>query len=109
MVHLVDGGLDRGNRHGSRLPRGGEGATRALARTIRRVPREPKKLDVHRGDVVEIEGRRYDVVSDGHVGLTLEPAVTVSAEELDRRHGTRPATQEEIDELLGLLPPDGEG
>jgi len=34
----------------------------------------PKKLDLHDGDVVEIEGRRYDVVPDGHGGLTLKPA-----------------------------------
>lgn len=36
-----------------------------------------KKLDVHSGDVVEIEGRRYDVVPDRQGGLTLEPAITV--------------------------------
>ncbi len=35
-----------------------------------------KKLDVHIGDVVEIEGRRYDVVSDKEGGVTLEPAIT---------------------------------
>jgi hypothetical protein len=68
-----------------------------------------KKLDVKIGDLVEIEGRRYDVVSDKQGGLTLEPAITVTAAELDRRHGTRPATQEEIDSQLDLLPGDGEG
>ena len=35
-----------------------------------------KKLDVHIGDLVEIAGRRYDVVSDKHGGVTLEPAIT---------------------------------
>lgn len=70
---------------------------------------EAKKLDVHRGDVVEIEGRRYDVVPDKHGGLTLEPAITVSADELRARHGERAATEQEIDELFDLLPPDGEG
>ncbi len=37
------------------------------------------------------------MVPDSQGGLTLEPAITVSAAELDRRHGTRPATREEID------------
>ena len=68
-----------------------------------------KKLDVSIGDVVEIDGRRYDVVSDKEGGVTLEPAITVSAEELHARHGTRPVTQEEFEELFGDLPSDGEG
>jgi hypothetical protein len=70
---------------------------------------EAKRLDVEVGDLVEIGGRRYDVVSDKAGGVALEPAITVSADELDRRHGTRPATQEEIDSQLDLLPGDGEG
>ena len=70
---------------------------------------EIKKLDLQIGDVVEIDARRYEVVPDGHGGLALEPAITTSAAELDRRHGTRPATQEEIDSQLDLLPGDGEG
>jgi hypothetical protein len=65
-----------------------------------------KKLDVSIGDVVEIDGRRYDVVSDKEGGVTLEPAIIVSAEE---RHGTRPVTQEDFEELFGDLPLDGEG
>jgi hypothetical protein len=69
----------------------------------------PKKLDLRAGDLVEIEGRRYDVVPDKQGGLTLEPAITITVAELDRRHGTRPATQEEIDSQLDLLPGDGEG
>jgi hypothetical protein len=67
----------------------------------------PKKLSI--GDLVEIDGRRYDVVSDKAGGVALEPAITVSARELDERHGTRPATQEEFEELFGELPSDGEG
>lgn len=63
-----------------------------------------KKLDVHQGDVVEIEGRRYDVVSDKQGGLTLEPAITVFADELDRRHGTRSLTAEEFERFFGDLP-----
>jgi hypothetical protein len=41
--------------------------------------------------------------------VALEPAITVSAEQLHERHGTRPATQEEFEELFGDLPADGEG
>jgi hypothetical protein len=69
----------------------------------------PKKLDVHVGDLVEIDGRRYELVPDKQGGLTLEPAIGVTVAELDRRHGTRPATQEEIANQLDLLPGDGEG
>lgn len=65
-----------------------------------------KKLDVHQGDLVEIEGRRYDVVSDKQGGLTLEPAITVLADELDRRHGTRPLTPGEFERVFGDLPHD---
>jgi hypothetical protein len=67
----------------------------------------PKKLSI--GDLVETDGRQYDVVSDKAGGVALEPAITVSARELDERHGTRPATQEEFEELLGDLRSDGEG
>ena len=69
----------------------------------------PKKLDVRVGDLVEIDGRRYEIVPDKRGGLTLEAAATVTVAELDRRHGARPASQEEIDSQLDLLPGDGEG
>ncbi|MDQ3678821.1 MAG: alkaline phosphatase D family protein [Actinomycetota bacterium] len=68
----------------------------------------PKKLDVHVGDLVEIDGR-YEVVLDKRGGLMLEPAVTVTLAELDRRYGERAASQEDIDGALDLLPGDGEG
>ena len=67
----------------------------------------PKKLAV--GELVEVDGRRYEVVPDRRGGLTLEPAVTVTVAELDRRHGSRAASQQEIDDQLDLLPGDGEG
>ena len=35
-----------------------------------------KKLNVRIGDLVEIEGRMYDVVSDKHSGVALEVAIT---------------------------------
>jgi len=68
-----------------------------------------KKLDVEVGDLVEIGGRRYDVVSDKGGGVALEPAITVFSDELHRRHGTRPLTDAEFAEHFGDLPTDGEG
>ena len=68
-----------------------------------------KKLDVKIGDLVEIEGRKYDVVPDKHGGVTLEAAITVFADELHDRAGTRPLTDEEFEEHFGDLPSDGEG
>ena len=67
----------------------------------------PKKLKV--GDLVEVDGRKYDVVPGEAGGVTLEPAITVFADELHERHGTRPLTDEEFHELFGHLPSDGEG
>lgn len=69
----------------------------------------PKKLDVQAGDLVEIAGRRYEVVPDREGGLTLEPAVGVTVAELDRRHGSRAASDAEVEAQLDLLPGDGEG
>jgi hypothetical protein len=66
-----------------------------------------KKLNV--GDVVEIDGRRYDVVSDKAGGVALEPAIAQSVEELRAEDGGRPLTEAEFDELFGDLPRDGEG
>jgi hypothetical protein len=64
----------------------------------------PKKLSI--GDVVEVDGRRYDVVPDKAGGVALEPAITKTVDEL---YGGRPLMQEEFDELFGDLPSDGEG
>jgi hypothetical protein len=68
-----------------------------------------KKLDVSIGDVVEIEGRKYDVVSDKHGGVALEPAITKSADEVFAERGLRPLTTEEFEEEFGDLQSDGEG
>jgi hypothetical protein len=70
---------------------------------------EVKKLDVKIGDLVEIEGRRYDVVSDRTGGVALEPAITKTVEQLRAEAGGRPLSREEFDELFGDLPRDGEG
>jgi hypothetical protein len=68
-----------------------------------------KKLDVTIGDLVEIDGRTSDVVPDKHGGVALEPAITVTADELLAEHGLRPLSREEFEEEFGDLPADGEG
>ena len=68
-----------------------------------------KKLNVKIGDLVEIEGRKYDVVSDKQGGVALEPAITKTVAEIHAEHGSRPLTPEEFDEFFGDLPSDGEG
>lgn len=70
---------------------------------------DAKKLDVREGDIVEIDGHRYEIVLDKRGGLALEAAITVSADELHRERDTRPATAEEIADELGALPTDREG
>jgi hypothetical protein len=61
------------------------------------------------GDLVEIEGRRYDVVSDKQGGVALEPAITQTADEVFDELGLRRATEEEFEEHFGDLLPDGKG
>ena len=68
-----------------------------------------KKLDLEIGDVVEIGGRCYDVVSDTVGGVTLEPAITKTVAEIHAEHGGRSLSSEEFEELYGDLPSDGEG
>ncbi len=67
-----------------------------------------KKLDLHVGELVEIDGRRYEVAPDREGNLVLEPAITPMAE-LDEQWGTEPASAEDFDRLCGRLPTDGEG
>lgn len=68
-----------------------------------------KRLDVKIGDLVEIEGRKYDVVSDKQGGVTLEPAITETVAEIHAEHGERQLSAEEFAELFGDVPSDGEG
>jgi hypothetical protein len=42
-------------------------------------------------------------------GVALEPAITATSADLHAKHGTRPATQKEFDDLFGDLPGDDEG
>jgi hypothetical protein len=88
----------------------GEGsATHDRRATMTSMAVTTKKLDVHIGDVVEIEGRRYDVVSDKEDGVTLEPAITKTVAEIHAEHGERQLSREEFEELVGEVPTDGEG
>ena len=67
-----------------------------------------KKLDVEI-DLVEIAGRKYDVVSDKHGGVALEPAITKPVAEMLAEEGPTPLSKEEFEEQFGDLPSDGEG
>lgn len=67
-----------------------------------------KKLDVEAGELIEVAGRRYEVVPDREGSLILEPAITPMAE-LDKKRGTRPASEEDFERVAEHLPTDGEG
>ena len=69
----------------------------------------PPVLKLRIGQVVEVAGRRYDVVSDKQGGVTLESAITVSSDEIIARTGGRRATPEEFQAWFGDIPADGEG
>jgi hypothetical protein len=70
---------------------------------------EVRRLDVKVGDLVEIEGRRYDPRLGQGGGVALEPAVTKTVEQLHADAGAGPLSREEFEELFGDLPRDGEG
>jgi len=67
-----------------------------------------RKLDIAVGDLVEIDGRRYEVVPDRTGGVTLESPITPMAE-IDAEQGTRPASAEDFERLTAGMPSDGEG
>jgi len=61
------------------------------------------------GDVVEIAGRRYEVVPDREGGVTIEPSITPAAE-LHAQRGTKPApSAEDFERLSADVPYDNEG
>jgi hypothetical protein len=68
-----------------------------------------KPVHVNLWDVIEIDGRLYDVVSDKRVGATLEPAITKTVAEILAESGERPLTAQEFEQHFGDLPYDGEG
>ena len=50
------------------------------------------QLKVDSGHVLEIDGRLYDVVPDKQGGATLEPAITMTADEILVAQAARPLT-----------------
>jgi len=67
-----------------------------------------KRLDLTVGEIVEVAGRRYEVVSDREGGVTIEPPIT-PATELHARRGTKPASAEDFECLSVDVPFDDEG
>lgn len=62
------------------------------------------------GQVVEIDGRLYDVIPDKEGGAALESAITFSVDDIHRLTGGRPATPEQLAAFRRRIqPPDGEG
>jgi hypothetical protein len=61
------------------------------------------------GDLVEIAGRKYDVVSDKQGGVAPMPAITKTVAEILDEEGLTPLSTEEFEEHFGDLPSDGEG
>ena len=60
------------------------------------------------GEVVEIDGRRYEVVPTRDGELTLEPPIT-PLDELHAIEGTKLASTEDFERLSGDVPYDDEG
>jgi hypothetical protein len=67
-----------------------------------------KTLDLTIGELVEIAGRRYEVVPDSEGGVTIEPAITPAAQ-LHAQRGTKPASAEDFERLSADVPYDNEG
>jgi hypothetical protein len=67
-----------------------------------------KKLDLEVGELIEVAGRRYEVVPDREGSLILEPAITPKAE-LHAKRGTQPASPEDFERFAADIPYDDEG
>jgi hypothetical protein len=67
-----------------------------------------RKLDLHVGELVEIDGRCYEVVPDKTGGLTIEPPITPISELYEKR-GMKVASPEDFERLTADVPTDGEG
>ena len=98
-----------GRRTGRRreLPRIGV-AAHGLSATIWPMATVAKRLDLAVGEVVEIAGRRYEVVPDREGGVTIEPPITPAAQ-LYAKRGTKPASVEDFERLSADVPYDDEG
>ena len=76
---------------------------------MRRMATAVKKLDLTIGEIVEVGGRRYEVVADRQGGLTLEPPIT-PVSELYAGRGWEPASEKDFKRLTADdAPADGEG
>lgn len=60
------------------------------------------------GEIVEVDGRRYEVVPARGGGLTLETPIT-PMDELHAIEGTKPASAADFERLSGDVPYDDEG
>lgn len=69
---------------------------------------QTRKIDLAIGELVEIDGRRYEVVPGRMGGVTLEPPITPMAE-LEKAWGTSPASPEDFERLATDYPTDDEG
>ena len=67
-----------------------------------------RQLNLAIGDLVEIDGRRYEVVLGRMGGVTLEPPITPVAE-LEKEWGTSAASPEDFERLTADYPSDDEG
>jgi len=67
-----------------------------------------KKLDLEVGELIEVAGRRYEVVPDREGNLILEPAIT-PVSELHAKRGTKPASAEDFERVSAGVPYDDEG
>ena len=54
----------------------------------------------------KLDDWKYDVVSDKHGGVTLEPAITKTVAEIHAQHGERQLSAEEFRERFGDTPSD---
>lgn len=66
------------------------------------------KVQLAIGDLVEIDGRCFEVEHDRQGDPTLDTPITPIAE-LDAQRGSRAASDEDFERLAGDLPADGEG
>jgi hypothetical protein len=64
-----------------------------------------KRLDLTIGELVEVAGRRYEVVPDREGGATIEPPIT-PAVQLHAQGGTKPASAEDFERLSADIPYD---
>lgn len=68
-----------------------------------------KKLDLDVGELIEVAGRRYEVVPDREGGLILEQAIT-PVSELHAERGWQLASEEDFERLTADdESSDGEG